>query len=112
MKRLATAYWATHAPDGLTSTVQPGRAPRFTKPNQAERAGKSATTWLILGLGRSTAEAVMCDGHPSASIPRPLDQVGGAAGPRRDLPAPQPQARGLQPQRGPGWTGQGGGTSR
>jgi len=39
VKRLATAYAMTHAPDGLTSTVQLGRAPRFTEPNRADRPG-------------------------------------------------------------------------
>jgi ABC-2 type transport system ATP-binding protein len=70
---LTRRYGSTLAVDDLSFEVKSGRVTGFLGPNGA---GKSTTLRMIMGLDKPTAGSVTIDGHPYASIRRPLFEVG------------------------------------
>jgi ABC-2 type transport system ATP-binding protein len=70
---LTRRYGSTLAVDDLSFEVKPGRVTGFLGPNGA---GKSTTLRMIMGLDKPTAGTVTIDGHPYASLRRPLFEVG------------------------------------
>jgi ABC-2 type transport system ATP-binding protein len=70
---LTRRYGSTLAVDDLSFEVKSGRVTGFLGPNGA---GKSTTLRMIMGLDKPTAGTVTINGHPYASLRRPLFEVG------------------------------------
>src|SRR5207245_9623957 len=70
---LRKRFGATMALDGMTCTVAPGQVTGFVGPN---RAGKSTTMRVVLGLDAADAGTALIGGQPYASLRRPLRHVG------------------------------------
>ena len=70
---LTKRYGDTLAVDDLSFQIRPGRVTGFLGPN---RAGKSTTMRMILGLDDPTSGSVTIDGQRYAEHERPLRQIG------------------------------------
>ncbi|MEU6788272.1 ATP-binding cassette domain-containing protein [Nonomuraea angiospora] len=70
---LTMRYGAKVAVDDLTFTVKPGLVTGFLGPNGA---GKSTTMRAVLGLEVPTAGQALVNGHPYASLRRPMRSMG------------------------------------
>ncbi|WP_329458966.1 ABC transporter ATP-binding protein [Streptomyces sp. NBC_01497] len=70
---LSKVYGRTHAVDGLTFSVRPGRVTGFLGPNGA---GKSTTMRLVLGLDRPSSGTATVGGRPYAGYAQPMREVG------------------------------------
>ncbi|MFI7130590.1 ABC transporter ATP-binding protein [Nonomuraea sp. NPDC050153] len=73
VRGLSMRYGRTLAVDDLTFTVEPGLVTGFLGPNGA---GKSTTMRVVLGLEIPTAGEALVDGHPYASLRRPMRTMG------------------------------------
>jgi len=65
---LTKHYGDKTAVDGISFTIAPGSVTGFLGPN---RAGKSTTMRMIMGLDRPTSGTVTVNGKPSAHTDRP-----------------------------------------
>jgi ABC-2 type transport system ATP-binding protein len=72
-KGLAKRYGDKTAVAGLSFTVRPGMVTGFLGPN---RAGKTITMRLILGLDRPTEGSVTVNGKPFSGLYSPMREVG------------------------------------
>jgi ABC-2 type transport system ATP-binding protein len=70
---LRKRFGAATALDGMTFTVEPGQVTGFVGPNGA---GKSTTMRVILGLDAADEGTATIDGHPYATLRRPLHRIG------------------------------------
>ena len=70
---LVKRYGATAAVNDLSFTIRPGLVTGFLGPN---RAGKTTTMRLILGLDYPSAGTVTVNGKPYAQMASPMHEVG------------------------------------